>query len=64
MLKWEMYTEEEAWKSVGANEQLLLELVDKLRQWLKQQAHLPQGLYFEIQATLSHQSMVCYIHLL
>jgi len=46
MLKLEMPTFKEILKETRGNEQLLEELLDKLRLWLKQQIHLPQGLYF------------------
>lgn len=44
-----MPTFKEILEEVRGNEQLLEELLDKLRLWLKQQLHLPQGLHFEIQ---------------
>ncbi|GAB1867374.1 Alpha-tocopherol transfer protein-like [Camponotus japonicus] len=44
MLKLEMPTFKEILKETRGNEQLLEELLDKLRLWLKQQIHLPQDI--------------------
>ncbi|CAL1676132.1 unnamed protein product [Lasius platythorax] len=44
MLKLEMPTFKEILEEVRGNEQLLEELLDKLRLWLKQQLHLPQDI--------------------
>lgn len=46
MLKLEMPTLGEILEEAGGNEELLEELLDKFRLWLKQQLHLPQGTYF------------------
>ncbi|XP_029171652.1 retinol-binding protein pinta-like [Nylanderia fulva] len=44
MLKLEMPLLKEVLEEVGGNEQLLEELLDKFRLWLKQQLHLPQDI--------------------
>jgi len=46
MLKLEMPPFKEILEETGGNEQLLEELLVKLRLWLKQQIHLPEGLHF------------------
>jgi len=46
MMKLEMPTLREVLEDCGGNEGLLEELLCKFRLWLKQQNHLPQGLYF------------------
>ncbi|XP_025269017.1 alpha-tocopherol transfer protein-like isoform X2 [Camponotus floridanus] len=44
MIKLEMPSFKEILKDTGGNEQLLEELLIKLRQWLKQQIHLPEDI--------------------
>lgn len=46
MLKLEMPAMKEILEETGGNEELLEELLDKFRLWLKQQLHLPQGTHF------------------
>lgn len=46
VMKLEMPTLQEVLKDNNGNENLLIELLCKFRLWLKQQIHLPQGLYF------------------
>lgn len=48
MIKLETITIKEATEIAGGNEQILQEMFDKFRQWLQQQLHLPQGVYFII----------------
>lgn len=48
MLELEIPTFKEILEEARGNEQLLEELLDKFRLWLKQQLHLPQGMHFEI----------------
>lgn len=38
----------EAAEMAGGNEQILQEMMIKIRQWIQQQLHLPQGLHFNI----------------
>lgn len=45
MLKLECASIREEILKQGGNEQLLDELLEKLRLWLKQQLHLPQSLF-------------------
>lgn len=52
MIELETVTIKEAAEMSEGNEKLLKEMIDKLRQWLQQQLHLPQGLYFKIQISL------------
>lgn len=44
----EMPALQEVLKDNNGNEVLLEELLCKFRQWLMQQIHLPQGLFFKI----------------
>ncbi|XP_014480588.1 PREDICTED: alpha-tocopherol transfer protein-like [Dinoponera quadriceps] len=44
MIKLETITIKEAAEIVGGDEQLFQEMLDKIRQWLQQQLHLPQGI--------------------
>lgn len=46
VMKLEMPTLQEVLEDSNGNEELLEELSCKFRLWLKQQIHLPQGLYF------------------
>ncbi|KAL6440290.1 hypothetical protein ACFW04_003100 [Cataglyphis niger] len=54
MLKLEMPTLREILEEAGGNEELLEELLDKFRLWLKQQLHLPQD--------ISEQRLKVYIY--
>lgn len=46
IMKLEMPTLQEMLQDSDGNEDLLQELLSKFQIWLKQQTHLPQGLYF------------------
>lgn len=48
MIKLETITIKESAEMADGNEQILQEMSDKFRLWLRQQLHLPQGLYFKI----------------